>query len=86
MTPGAADETNKQRLAAARERLEAALLRLEKAAAGRTIPDREGEAEKLTQEITALRGENERLSKNNKVMGERLDGAIGRLKSLLDVA
>ncbi len=86
MTPGAADETNKQRLAAARERLEAALRRLEKMAADRTVPERQGEAEKLAQEITALRGENERLSRNNKVMGERLDGAIGRLKSVLDVA
>lgn len=63
------------RLKSARRRLEAAVGRLDKALAAKN-PD-------AGAEMQALRGENEKLTGLNKLTGERLDGAIKRLKSVL---
>jgi len=68
------------RLKSANERLDAAMLRLEKALAAPKSGPESGAGD---EQIAALRAENDKLSGINKVTGERLDGAIRRLKAVL---
>jgi len=73
-------KTNKQsRHDIASERLEAALLRLEKAMAENAGSENAADVEKMA----ALVLENDKLSGINKVVEERLDGAIKNLKNVL---
>ena len=73
-------KTNKQtRHDIANERLEAALLRLEKAMAENTGSENAADFEKMA----ALILENDKLSGINKVVEVRLDGAIKNLKHVL---
>jgi hypothetical protein len=69
-------ESTPKRLKSARARLDAAMERLEKALAGINSGDDGAE-------IAALKGEIEKLTGVNKATGERLDGAIKRLKTVL---
>ncbi|NQU57080.1 MAG: hypothetical protein HQ513_07580 [Rhodospirillales bacterium] len=76
MALGGKKDNKPTRLISANERLDAAMVRLDKALAANNS-DTDGA------EITTLRSENERLSGLNKLTGERLDGAIKRLKTVL---
>ena len=71
----------------ARVRLDAAVVRLEKALAkqGGSTPSASGD-EVQTQELEALRGENSRLREINETVSARLDGAIGRLNAVIGEA
>lgn len=68
------------RLKSANERLEMAMGRLDKALDKAGAANNSGAEEA---EIAILRAENEKLTGLNKVTGERLDGAIKRLETVL---
>lgn len=70
-------------LRAARDRLEAAVAKLE-AAAEESERLSGPPPEELTDAISAARQENAALQQTNEAVGNRLDRIIGRLKSVLD--
>lgn len=71
------------RLDAATQRFEAAMQRLEKVLKSQKAGVGGADLQKMTDETAILRQENEKLSNLNKVAGERLDGAIKHLKTVL---
>jgi uncharacterized protein YjcR len=77
------------RLQEATQRLEAALMRLEKAAASYAESHDETavreERDRLSVELAETQAENERLRDVNDTISGRLDSAISRLKSVLEV-
>jgi len=70
----------------ARERLEKAIARLEAALAAKPEgpPSGAEDIAQLTRQVAALEGDNARLSDLNKTVGDGLDGAIRRLKTVLE--
>lgn len=77
MALGGKKENKPTRLGSARERLDAAMSRLDKAVARNSSTDHGAE-------MDSLRAANEKLASQNKITGERLDGAIKRLKAVLE--
>ena len=86
LAPGDKKESKPARLDAARERFEVAMVRLENALEANANNAGGIDVEEMTAQTSALRKENEELSKKNRAVGERLDGAISRLKTVLEGA
>ena len=86
MALGGSKENKPSKLVHARQRLDTALLRLEKAIEAKTPQADSVGMQSLAEEMAALRQENEKLSILNKTTGERLDSAIKRLKTTLENA
>ncbi|MBL6932013.1 MAG: hypothetical protein ISR45_03620 [Rhodospirillales bacterium] len=86
MALGGTKESKPSRLDAARERFDAAMQRLDKALETQGGYSGGVDVEKMSAQSAALQAENEELTKINRAVGERLDGAIKRLKNVLESA
>lgn len=73
------------RLEDARRRFRSAVSRLDEASQRRKNADRaEGEIPKLSEELTEVRAAQESLERTTAAVASRLDGAIDRLRRMLD--
>jgi|TARA_B100001094_G_scaffold230798_1_gene225454 hypothetical protein len=79
VTLGENDKGNRTRHTIVNERLEVALLRLEKAMAKNSLDENPADPEK----ITALISENQELKDTNKAIEDRLNVAIKKLRNII---